>query len=270
MMGWQSGLKRCPFCEGVFFTDQVLTAAASVEPAMPAEPIPQATELTAHQLYAALSTGIARGDQELQYLRIFCWWLFNDPMRTNNRAIARDKPWQPSPELRDNLLALQPLLDVRIDRDRRLLAEIARELGNFTSALHLMAGFTDEDAETIRELISRRAQQPVPFVRTPDPLVVRLFFDDELGSTGYKILEPNETIVVGSDARCAIKTSSRGVAAEHCRIMRSADDRVTVEAIGDNVIQVNNRREQFAEMQSHHHVRCGTMLVQFSISRERK
>ena len=73
------------------------------------------------------------------YIRIKAWHKGNNKRRVNNKELS-----PPSIEA-ENLRALQKLLDISIPEDRIMMAEICRELSEFSTALKLLSGLRDED-----------------------------------------------------------------------------------------------------------------------------
>ncbi len=127
-----------------------------------AGPYPRAAEPDALRLAAAISDGIATSREDERGLRVLCWWRFNDPLRGAEALPVDAEPWQPCPELRANLVSLRELLDVDVLDDRLVLAEIARELGEFDRAATLLAGQHEESTRQLRALVEKRIQRPMP------------------------------------------------------------------------------------------------------------
>lgn len=118
------------------------------------EKAPQIRYLEQAEHFEALALGMAATPARERYLRLWAWWIGNDPQR-------RGEPARPRTEQEiDSLEALSRLLDEQNPNERMMKAEIARELGRFRVALALLAPPLPEElepiGETLRELSLRR------------------------------------------------------------------------------------------------------------------
>jgi len=106
----------------------------------------------------ALHNNFARTGEENEYLRIHAWWAFNHVHRWP--PMKRFFFFQSKPahivEVKDcnnNLIALQEILDVNVQSERLLIAEIARELGRFEECERLLDFEFDESLRNEKDFI---------------------------------------------------------------------------------------------------------------------
>lgn len=152
------------------------TVTAQETPPPPVEPLPgeafppewlelpELGELAEEELLAALAEGVARGREEERELRLRAWWAGNDPYRNP------ETPWKPFAEralaARENLRALQELLNPEEPLEGLLKAEALRELERFDEAMALLARVPSADElRKVGEQLRRLAEQHVPEVR---------------------------------------------------------------------------------------------------------
>ncbi|MEJ2384952.1 MAG: hypothetical protein P8Y54_11230 [Xanthomonadales bacterium] len=145
----QGRLFRCPHCHAVGWNDEFACEdpddgdEAELGSVFDAEagPIPL------KDYPALLDAAPWRGPDEEKYVRIAAFWAANMPRRG---APESTEPFSASEER--NLRALLERLDDS-PQDRLMRAEILRETGQFEACLEVLAGFEDEDLETVARLI---------------------------------------------------------------------------------------------------------------------
>ncbi len=92
-------------------------------------------------------------------VRIYAWWVANDKRRGATAMCAL------SNKERENLQALEPLMELANVSDRIMAAEIKRELGQFDAATELLkAVLNDELGDTVATIFAL-AKKKDPFVR---------------------------------------------------------------------------------------------------------
>jgi len=126
--------------------------------------LPDVEELAEEELLAALAEGVAQGREEERELRLRAWWAGNDPYREPER------PWKPFAErslaARENLHALQELLQVDEPLEGLLKAEALRELERFDESRALLSRVPlPDELRKVAEQLRRLAEQHVPEVR---------------------------------------------------------------------------------------------------------
>ena len=126
--------------------------------------LPNVEGLAEEELLAALAEGVAQGREEERELRLRAWWAGNDPYREPER------PWKPFAErslaARENLHALQELLQVDEPLEGLLKAEALRELERFDESRALLSRVPlPDELRKVAEQLRRLAEQHVPEVR---------------------------------------------------------------------------------------------------------
>lgn len=106
-------------------------------------------EPTADDFRKALNSGVADTPKKERFIRLRLWWAANDPVRTGKQPAPNDPDWA------ENLEAFIALLDQENDDERLVLAEIAREVGDFSAAWQLLDDRDDEYSQFLRALIQK-------------------------------------------------------------------------------------------------------------------
>ena len=104
-------------------------------------------EPSAADFRTALKTGVAGTPKKERSIRLRLWWAANDPIRTGKQTVPIDSDWA------ENLEAFIALLDQENDDERLVLAEVAREVGDFSAAWQLLNDRDDEYSQFLRALI---------------------------------------------------------------------------------------------------------------------
>jgi hypothetical protein len=96
------------------------------------------------------------------YVRERAWWLANDPLRHSGPA-PKSSAW--SDAEKKNLRALSALLDDSNGHNRHLMAEIARELGEFAVCQNLLYGQYEDECQKTADQIRRLSEENDTVVR---------------------------------------------------------------------------------------------------------
>lgn len=138
-------ITQCAACQHFYWIEEApvlgeLDVFGDPDPRPPAAwyHAPHITELEVPGLRAALDAGAATTPSQEHYLRLHLWWKHNDSYRSTTPGtigVGDDDALH-----EDNLTRLAHLLDPSLPYERVLLAEMARERGQFSEALHLLAG----------------------------------------------------------------------------------------------------------------------------------
>jgi hypothetical protein len=153
-------LVGCPFCAESFWTRQSQALGVASEAYSDAR-WPEArvvTELDAAAILQAIATGRADTPRKERYLRMHAWWRDGDRRR---EGVAKELDrTEPDGEMRENMRRLHLLLDEEQPDDRLMKAELARQLGRFDEALHLMAyEFAKEEHQAAGARIAALARE---------------------------------------------------------------------------------------------------------------
>lgn len=120
--------------------------------------VPYAETPTQEDHEAALADGLAGIPEKELYLRLRCWWAANDAVREGG-VIADPEAFAA------NLRAMSPLLGTADPNRRLLAAEVARQLGDFDTALELLTFDFPKDYELTVKVIINLVRQKESAVR---------------------------------------------------------------------------------------------------------
>jgi hypothetical protein len=131
-------LVGCPFCGESFWTRQSQELGIATD-TMAQQNWPEArlaNELDAAAILEAVAKGHGDTPRKERYLRMHAWWRDGDRRR---EGVAKDVEMLELDEsMLANLRRLYGLLDEESVDDRLMKAEIARQLGRFDEAIHLL------------------------------------------------------------------------------------------------------------------------------------
>jgi hypothetical protein len=149
-------LVRCPACSLLFWVDEAVEVDTGFDAAKGKQ---QVLALSEKELLQFLAGPALPRDKEL-YVRVWAWRSANDAWRRNPNATPAFSKDQ---EL--NLKALSDMLDKKEPNQRILMAEIARELGEFDECLRLLSHPFDEGYARAVGVIKKLAEEKVQIVR---------------------------------------------------------------------------------------------------------
>jgi hypothetical protein len=163
MLPDQPSVVKCPYCQKLLWIDDL----KNIEQEMTSKnkQVYKKAKDYLSPLFSDFASELKKNnltkDQEI-YLRIRSWWAGNDTRRK-----PKNKPDLSDAE-RDNLMALEKLLDLSKDNDRIMIAEIKRELGLFEDAEQVLSeSFEDQYIQAV-SIIKGLIQKRNSFVTTMD------------------------------------------------------------------------------------------------------
>ena len=170
----------------------------------------------------ALTRGMANNRTKEIYLRKCIWWIDNDPLRIEKNP-SNNAPFHNN----ENLMHLQNILDAKIESERLLKAEIARELGRFKESLEILNhSFSNKNSDTAF-FIRNLAEKNIARVRI---IPQRPFLIPEFAKQDYI-----------EDPKFYVQRLFRG---KEVRRLRKMPDKELTQVLLDKVDQINADRER--------------------------
>jgi hypothetical protein len=134
-------LLHCNYCPRVHrFKDAINLGSGSKGESSPA--VFSITEPKEKEFYLAICRQLPASYKEQLHFQVLAWWRRNDPFR---RWIREDRSFAgaeisipPEGISRENMKDLTDKLDVRVEEDALLKAELYRELGDFAKAVAIL------------------------------------------------------------------------------------------------------------------------------------
>ena len=159
-------LVKCPHCEQMLWIEaadiieEVELDAVSEEdgPFPGAEPFLYPDEEEYLQFFIFRDVD----EEEELYVRLHAWWCGNDPWRTDTSL--NGGPERFSIPQRENMMRLSQLFGAEEPGDRVMLAELAREQGDFEEALEWLDGEFPKDWERGIEFLRQQCKKRDPRV----------------------------------------------------------------------------------------------------------
>ena len=112
--------------------------------------------LSFQQYILALECTIYSSSEEEFYIRKKLWWCFNDKVRDGKSLFIyklNSQRWS------ENIIRLIELLDKNddcIDKEKIMLAELNRNLGNFEKCMYLLNSIEDPERKSIKSAFEKR------------------------------------------------------------------------------------------------------------------
>jgi hypothetical protein len=159
MLPQEAPVAKCEGCGSCFWRKEaeMIDLAARWFRKAPGADAKELKEPAETDYYAAISSHLAKDDQQERTLRLHAWWKRNDRWR-----LEQNPPWPGTPEntgleWRDNLERLKCLLKDQDESECLFKADILRSLGRFAEALALLertwqTSAADEFASALQEL----------------------------------------------------------------------------------------------------------------------
>ena len=159
MLPDQPWLVICPHCQALIWIDEQVELG-EVEPFSDSGIYKGAKSYSVPELqdyFSALKISNLSKNKE-RYLRLRAWWSGNDERRGS--GIKQNL----SDDEKENLQALDKMLDTPDDNDRLMKAEIKRELSQFEEAEAILKESFDSEFSQAVSIISELVQRREPFV----------------------------------------------------------------------------------------------------------
>ncbi len=159
MLPDQPWLVICPHCQALIWIDEQ-AELGEVEPFSDSGIYKGAKSYSVPELqdyFSALKISNLSKNKE-RYLRLRAWWSGNDERRGS--GIKQNL----SDDEKENLQALDKMLDTPDDNDRLMKAEIKRELSQFEEAEAILRESFDSEFSQAVSIISELVQRREPFV----------------------------------------------------------------------------------------------------------
>jgi len=161
--------KKCPHCRSLFWIDDLKELGVvdwlngDDEPDKAWGKSKSALNFDLTDYFIALENNFPRTTEEIKDLRMNAWWLFNHRFRwpQTRNFFFKKKPLEPLNILafHNNLTSLQDLLNIDVQSERILIAEIYRELGRFEECERLLDFEFNESLLNVREFILRYCKE---------------------------------------------------------------------------------------------------------------
>ena len=159
---------KCHVCGTIYWVDDARRVGeyefskpdqSNVDPAW--EEAPKVRDLTEDECYQAIDSGLGSTIEKERLLRLITWWRSNDRFRDSSAPVVQSL----DDRRIENMRRLFDLLDTDRVNDRITRAELARELGDFAGAVHLLATIDDKRVGHIKSFLLALCHENITTVK---------------------------------------------------------------------------------------------------------
>jgi len=112
--------------------------------------------LTLNEYQELIDSGFHKNDHELKYFRNRLWWAYNDKFRKNNDVELTNEE---ETAYENNCLKLIEILDINDIDEKLMIAELYRNIGNFTECKNILSTIDDEERNIIRDTMKKECNK---------------------------------------------------------------------------------------------------------------